>query len=55
VENLEPSGIRNVAAGIEPLSRCDVQPVVLSSLSVKYKQAEIIHTRRPIAYHINIK
>lgn len=55
MENLEASGIRNATAGIEPLSRCDVQSVVLSSVSVKYKRGEIIPMRRPLAYHINIK
>jgi hypothetical protein len=55
VENLEASGIRNAAAGIEPLSRCDLQSVVLTSVNVKYKRAEIIHMRRRVAYHTNIK
>jgi hypothetical protein len=53
VENLKASGIRKAAAGIEPLSRCDVQSVVLSSVSVQYKRTKTIHMRKPVAYHIN--
>jgi hypothetical protein len=52
VENLKASGIRKAAAGIEPLPRCDLESVVLSSVSVQYKRAEIIHMRKSVAYHI---
>ena len=55
MEKLDASGIRKAAAGFEPLSRCDVRTVALSSVSIKYKRAEIIRMRRPVACHINIK
>jgi hypothetical protein len=37
VKSLDAAGISKAAAGFEPLARCDLKTVVLSSVTVKYR------------------